>query len=711
MAIVQLTHKRFGNDIQMAVQLLNNEVPLNWSEVSRIFPTLWSDSQRVRMGMCRIDGVDPQDPTVLWLFYSGKNPQYKGVARLVIEMSYMSRICTVDCPALVFVCATADEGTGPVDVEIHTNVDPEVNSLQIVIGGGGSASWGTITGDISNQTDLKNALEAKQDVISDLSSIRSGAEAGATAVQPGALATVATSGSYDDLTDKPVIPPGVVVDQTYDATSVNAQSGVAVAGALATKQDVISDLSTIRSGATAGATAYQLPTTGIPGTDLANGVRSDLNKARSAVQPGDLALVASTGDYDDLLDKPRIPDAQVQSDWNEADSSLPSYIRNKPTIPSGVVVDQTYDPASANAQSGVAVAEALAPVEEVIPSAATSSNQLADKAFVNSSVATNTANYISDNGEPFTSLADLEAYSGPLTNNDYAFVVGTDAAGNTTYTRYKYNAGTDTWAEEYVLNNSSFTATQWDAINSGITSGDVALIASAVQPGDLATVATSGSYNDLLNKPTIPPAPGTLNTDNSSAQTAQSSEALSGSVTLHKISKTGSYADLLNKPTIPTVPTISTDIETDKASNAKTASPKAVADYVEESVIGVSAPVPNDGTIIFTHRNGDTDTVDLNHVHPQYYSKAAESSQPVGGFAPDVVYVLGELSGSVTFALASAVSGNVNHYFWTFETGASAPTVTWPAGITWLDGSAPTPGASKHCEVSILGGVGVYMEA
>ena len=113
-------------------------------------------------------------------------------------------------------------------------------------------------------------------------------------------------------------------------------------------------------------------------------------------------------------------------------------------------------------------------IEGMIPSAASSSNQLADKNFVNSSVATNTANYISDNGEPFDSLADLEAYSGTLTNNDYAFVVGTDSAGNTTYTRYKYNADTEQWAEEYVLNNSSFTSDQWAAINSGITTGDVA---------------------------------------------------------------------------------------------------------------------------------------------------------------------------------------------------------------------------------------------
>lgn len=113
--------------------------------------------------------------------------------------------------------------------------------------------------------------------------------------------------------------------------------------------------------------------------------------------------------------------------------------------------------------------EAVANITALIPSQASSQNQLADKAFVNSSIATNTANYISDNGQPFQSLADLLAYSGILTNNDYAFVVGTDANGNTTYTRYKYSARTDEWAAEYVLNNSSFTAAQWAAISSGIT--------------------------------------------------------------------------------------------------------------------------------------------------------------------------------------------------------------------------------------------------
>lgn len=117
-----------------------------------------------------------------------------------------------------------------------------------------------------------------------------------------------------------------------------------------------------------------------------------------------------------------------------------------------------------------------------------------------------------------------------------------------------------------------------------------------------------------------------------------------------------------------------------------------------------------DGTIVITLTSGDTITIDLNHEHPQYYAKTAESSQPAGGFLPDVVYDLGEISGSVTFALAAAVSGNVNHYFWMFDTGSTAPTVTWPSGITWADGSAPTPAASKHYEVSVLGGIAMCLE-
>ena len=51
-------------------------------------------------------------------------------------------------------------------------------------------------------------------------------------------------------------------------------------------------------------------------------------KANSA----DLATVATTGDYDDLLNKPTIPAAQVQSDYTQTDNTQVDYIKNKPDI-------------------------------------------------------------------------------------------------------------------------------------------------------------------------------------------------------------------------------------------------------------------------------------------------------------------------------------------------------------------------------------------
>lgn len=73
------------------------------------------------------------------------------------------------------------------------------------------------------------------------------------------------------------------------------------------------------------------------------------------VESSDLATVATSGSYNDLTNKPTIPDAQVQADWDETDTTSKAFIKNKPYIPSGVVVDQTYDGTSANAQSGVAI--------------------------------------------------------------------------------------------------------------------------------------------------------------------------------------------------------------------------------------------------------------------------------------------------------------------------------------------------------------------
>lgn len=192
--------------------------------------------------------------------------------------------------------------------------------------------------------DMNTALAGKQDVISDLATIRSGAALGATSVQPSDLATVATTGSYDDLTDKP--------DLSVYATDSELTAG------LATKQDTISDLSDIRSGAALGESAVQpsdlatVATTGsyddlidkpdlsvyATGAELTAGLAtkqdtiSDLATIRSgaalgatSVQPSDLATVATTGDYSDLLNTPTLAAVATSGDYTD--------LSNTPHIP------------------------------------------------------------------------------------------------------------------------------------------------------------------------------------------------------------------------------------------------------------------------------------------------------------------------------------------------------------------------------------------
>lgn len=172
-------------------------------------------------------------------------------------------------------------------------------------------------------------------------------------------------------------------------------------------------------------------------------------------------------------------------------------------------------------------------IQVLIPNQASAQNQLADKDFVNSSIATNTGNFIGT----FNSVEERDAYTGDITNNDYCFVINgvvtdngsdwssfsglnsydkslltnydygwvingskfdlyrfdivnqvwelraeniekDDVSLNTAYNRYKATVaeGSVSWEYEYTLNNSSFTAAQWLAINSGATQENIAQI-------------------------------------------------------------------------------------------------------------------------------------------------------------------------------------------------------------------------------------------
>lgn len=125
-----------------------------------------------------------------------------------------------------------------------------------------------------------------------------------------------------------------------------------------------------------GATATEKTTVASLKEYIQEGVSIDVDSALSAtsenpvqnkvittalnnkVDSSSLASVATSGAYSDLTGTPTIPAAQIQSDWNQTDDSALDYIKNKPNIPESVIVDQTYDQASTNAQSGVAIAGA-----------------------------------------------------------------------------------------------------------------------------------------------------------------------------------------------------------------------------------------------------------------------------------------------------------------------------------------------------------------
>ena len=249
-----------------------------------------------------------------------------------------------------------------------------------------TAAMNTALEDYTTTADLNTALAGKQATISDLETIRSGAAAGATAVQPAALNDYATTTAMNTaLADKAddsdltaletLVGTGTMtVGGSQPATviaAINAldtkTNGIATEGNLQTlessvtalsntmgsatldttaqtvtgainelntavdgKQDAISDIATIRSGAAAGATAVQPAAL----ADYA--------------QTADLAEVATSGDYDDLTNKPTL--ATVATSGSYAD------LTNKPTIPT---VDNALNAQSSNAIANSAVASKL----------------------------------------------------------------------------------------------------------------------------------------------------------------------------------------------------------------------------------------------------------------------------------------------------------------------------------------------------------------
>lgn len=158
-------------------------------------------------------------------------------------------------------------------------------------------------------------------------------------------------------------------------------------------------------------------------------------------------------------------------------------------------------------------------IEGLIPDQATTSNQLADKNFVNSSINAFAAYYITKNaaGDPFATKAELTSastfYSGGVvrvpTTNDYCIVLADESKQSTTgvdpTTRYSYQG--NQWEYQYTINDTPLTSAQLAALNSGITSALVTQIGTNTTAiagkQDTITSTNKLDYSLIANTPTI----------------------------------------------------------------------------------------------------------------------------------------------------------------------------------------------------------------
>lgn len=194
--------------------------------------------------------------------------------------------------------------------------------------------------------------------------------------------------------------------------------------------------------------------------------KKDIVVAGDGIFGGEVSGIVGEGtpagvtDYSALTGKPAINGKELVSGNNTLDALG---IQPKGDYTTASQLDTTLADYAKKVfvSNNYATKAAVNTIQALIPATATATNQLADKDFVNSSIATATAEFRGS----FTSLDELKATSGNL--NDYAFYLHTDDVGNKVVDRYKWT--TAGWLYEYTLNNSSFTAEQWAALNSAIT--------------------------------------------------------------------------------------------------------------------------------------------------------------------------------------------------------------------------------------------------
>lgn len=246
---------------------------------------------------------------------------------------------------------------------------------------------------------------------------------------------------------------------------------------------------------------------------------------------GDVVLATSDLENDsDYITSDDIPPIPTKTSELENDSGFiteadiphipekTSELENDSDFISSDSVDNKISEHNENENAHPDIRNSISAIDEIIPAQASDENQLADKAFVNSTVQTGTANF-RGNWETWSDVpTDSSLYpvdyagSHTPTVNDYMVVQDvsdyTEEALEGTW-RFKYSGvwatdGKNGWNPEYQVNETPMTAAQLAALNSGITSAKVTKldgIASGAQANVIESIKVNNVAQQISNKP------------------------------------------------------------------------------------------------------------------------------------------------------------------------------------------------------------------
>ena len=125
MSTITLPNIRVSSDLTVKLKLKDGGVAIDWSTLTNIRVSIYSDAQKALAGRCSAS-VDEDDNTILVCTYAANKPQYVGVNRVVVSAKYMDETKTYDKPAFNFVRWTDDQEGQTITID-DPDIDVEIS--------------------------------------------------------------------------------------------------------------------------------------------------------------------------------------------------------------------------------------------------------------------------------------------------------------------------------------------------------------------------------------------------------------------------------------------------------------------------------------------------------------------------------------------------------------------------------------------------------